>query len=224
MDEARAGDTGKGGHVTRLGRNIVTSVMGFAIRFMCATVRFRFDSSITGISAATLRNDMSVGFWHGDTQGALALLRHLRKYEVSANIIVTADWRGDVIDRTIKRYGHRSVRMPDGLEIRHFMSELKKTAGDRQHLFALSMDGPLGPKHEPKKILFRLSADERREVVVLSFDYSRAIRLGRWDSYAIPLPFSRVTMRANSLGTPTRAEVKDFDTLENSILRATGIK
>jgi len=203
--------------ILKMFRGVANFLAKLGIRLMCATVRIACDD------VDKLRGDLVAGFWHGDSQAALILLKLFKKQKIRTNVVVTAEWRGDVIGKTVRRYGHSPIRMPNGAEIRHFLSELKQTFDDKSRIFAVALDGPLGPKHEPKKILFRLANEAKREVVVLWFEYSKVLRLNRWDDYAIPLPFSKITTNVATFGIPTREEVKEFTQLERRILTSTGV-
>lgn len=61
---------------------------------------------------------------------------------------------------------------------------------------AIAMDGPLGPRHIPKKLIYFLSEKSNARLTGVTLSYSRKISLrNRWDHYRIPLPFSRITVR-----------------------------
>jgi lysophospholipid acyltransferase (LPLAT)-like uncharacterized protein len=180
-------------------RVIVTFVLGLWVRFVCATVRFRGDVEM-------LAPHQLLGFWHGDTQGALAMLRLMGRRGVYFSAITTTGWRGDLLSNIIARYGHTPLRMPDGMEMRRHMKTVLAAAKDTTRLFGMALDGPAGPHHEMKPFVPRLAADTGREFVTISFEYSCAIKSKRrWDMYRAPLPFSTVTLRVNVHGKIDRA-------------------
>jgi len=51
----------------------------------------------------------------------------------------------------------------------------------------------------------------RSPVALLSFSYSRAIRLKSWDEFAIPLPFSRIHARTRILPNPELFKDRDLE-------------
>lgn len=66
---------------------------------------------------------------------------------------------------------------------------------------AVALDGPLGPRHEPKKLAFYLSEHAEEAFVGISLSYSSCIRLTRrWDKYVIPLPFTTVDVAVKDYG------------------------
>lgn len=163
------------------------------------------------INEASLKEDTIVGYWHGDSYCMQLVLKEISKKKKRINVIVTADKRGDVIERIISYYGASALRLPDGLKIRHFLRKLKETS-KAPGIFAAALDGPLGPIHEPKKLLFLLASQSHKNMVYIHFKYNHVIRLKhRWDNYVIPLPFSRITARVEELGYIGKEDLRNFN-------------
>lgn len=60
---------------------------------------------------------------------------------------------------------------------------------------AITLDGPLGPFHEPKMFPFAISLFAKRRVVPLSINTQKKISLNnRWDKFIIPLPFNKINV------------------------------
>lgn len=190
--------------MARRGAGLLTHILRPGIELLGRTVRLEVDNP------EALAPDRMIGYWHGDSCGAMLLLRLLRRRGVEAATAVTADSRGDVIEGVMARYGLRAVRVRDGLAARRALPELAAAAADRERLFALALDGPTGPLHTPKRLLFQLACRTGRGVVQLRFHYSAALRLRRWDHYALPLPFSRVTVEVRPLGNITKQLLREF--------------
>jgi lysophospholipid acyltransferase (LPLAT)-like uncharacterized protein len=151
-----------------------------------------------------------VGYWHGDSCCVQIVLQQL-SLKNKINVIVTADKRGDTIERMINRYGAEAIRLPDGLKMRPFFKELKEGSKAHGEILAASLDGPLGPLHEPKKLLFLLASQADKEMVYIHFQYRCVLRLGnRWDQYVIPLPFCKITAEVETLGRIGENELRNF--------------
>ena len=159
-----------------------------------------------------LRGSKMVGYWHGDSIPMMLVLKEIRKgTNDPIHIVVTSDRRGDYIEHILHFMGAKAIRLPDGLKIRRFANELKALS-DTQGLVAASLDGPLGPLHEPKKFLFRLAHQGEKEMCYVYLKYSRAIRLKhRWDNYCIPLPFTQITASIEDLGQITQKDLHNFE-------------
>lgn len=152
-----------------------------------------------------IKENRMLGFWHGDSYPMQLVLRSLGRRKRNVSVIVTADTRGDYIEKMISSCGAEAIRVSDGLKMKEsyitVVTEAKKEGG----IFAASLDGPLGPYHKPKRLLFLLANQADREMVYLHFTYSHCIRLRhRWDHYVIPLPFTRIIARVEYLGKITK--------------------
>lgn len=137
-----------------------------------------------------------VGFWHEDSFVMNLILHEITKREAKVSVLVTEDERGDYIQELLEKCGGEAVRIGYGFcnagTLKELISSLKE---DERRSVAIAMDGPLGPRHIPKKLTYVLSEKSRTELTGVTIAYSgRLSLLGRWDHYHIPLPFSRITV------------------------------
>ncbi|NMA69303.1 MAG: hypothetical protein GX958_07785 [Desulfitobacterium sp.] len=165
-----------------------------------------------------IQGNKMVGYWHGDSVPMMLVLKEIQKgMNEPINIVVTADQRGDYIENILNFIGAKAIRLPDGLKIRRFLNQLKELSST-QGIVAASLDGPLGPLHEPKKFLFRLARQGEKEMCYVYLNYSRAIYLKhRWDNYCIPLPFTQITACVEDLGFITQEKLKEFDNFKGQL-------
>lgn len=63
----------------------------------------------------------------------------------------------------------------------------------------ITPDGSRGPKYKAKSGALLVARASKSPVVLLTFSYSSAIRLKSWDSFVIPLPFSRIEVNTQIL-------------------------
>lgn len=153
------------------------------------------------------------GYWHGDSYSSQLLMRYMGRGDNKVTVLVTADRRGDYIERMLARYNGNVLRAHDGFGMREAYRDIIAHAKE-EGMFATSLDGPLGPYHEPKKLVFFLAEQARKEMVFIQFNYSHCITIkNRWDQYKIPLPFTKITIKANDLGIISKNELKDFKSL-----------
>jgi lysophospholipid acyltransferase (LPLAT)-like uncharacterized protein len=173
--------------------------------------------NITGID--NIREQQLLGYWHGDSLTMELVLGIITKSIKEVNVIVTADKRGDYIEQIIQAYGAKALRLPDGLKMRPFFKELIEVGTDTKGILAASLDGPLGPLHEPKKLLFLLAAKSNKELVYLEFSYKRVLRLTRrWDNYVILFPFSKVNATLKTMGNITNDELSNFNDIKQKMM------
>ena len=84
---------------------------------------------------------------------------------------------------------------------------------EKTHSIAVALDGPLGPRHEPKKLAFYLSEHAEEDFVGISLSYSSCLRLKhRWDKYVIPLPYTTVTVAVKNYGVVKKSRIPELPT------------
>ena len=115
--------------------------------------------------------------------------------------------------------GGHALRVPDGFAAFGALKKILQDSYESTRSIAVALDGPLGPRHEPKKLAFYLAEQAQESFVGISVSYHGCIRLfWRWDHYAIPLPFSRVSVAVHDYGEvnkkqipvlPTKAEAEE---------------
>ncbi len=141
------------------------------------------------------------GFWHEDSFFMNIVLEKLSHKTTPVDVIVTADTRGNYIEHMIKKCGGSALRVPDGYRAFAALKQIVQDSYEKTHSIAVALDGPLGPRHEPKKLAFYLSEHAEEEFVGISISYSACLRLTRrWDKYVIPLPFTKVTVAVKNYG------------------------
>ena len=114
---------------------------------------------------------------------------------------MTADARGNYIEYMVRQCGGNALRVPDGYGAFTAIKKIVKDSYEKTHSIAVALDGPLGPRHEPKKLAFYLSEHAEEDFVGITVSYSSCIRLWRrWDRYVIPLPWSTVDVSVRNYG------------------------
>lgn len=143
-----------------------------------------------------------IGFWHEDSFAMNLILNRitkLRKEQVF--VLVTGDPRGDCIQYLVEKNGGRALRIDyQAGQMAQLRGMLRLLKGDGACM-AVAMDGPLGPRYQPKKLVYVLSEQSRTPLTGVTLSYSGRIALTRrWDHYRIPLPFSRVVAELHNYG------------------------
>ena len=158
-------------------------------------------------------NDCILGFWHGDSFSNYLLLKDIKKRSINLDVIVTADRRGDYISDICKNYNVNPIRVSDGVKIKESLKEVKNISNIANRSFMVSLDGPRGPKHIPKKLAFMLSNNSKKDFVIISSKIDKKIELkNRWDNYVIPLPFNNIEFYIEREKYIDKEILKNFDT------------
>jgi len=63
-------------------------------------------------------------------------------------------------------------------------------------------DGSRGPMYEMKAGAVALALKTESPIVILSYNYTKAWRLKSWDRFYLPMPFSRINVKAVRYETP----------------------
>lgn len=158
-----------------------------------------------------IQPDTMLGFWHGDTYLVYMVLEKIMEVHNNVKAIVTSNPRGEYIESIIGAMGARAIRLPDGMAMFPMFRALKAESKEPGLILAASFDGPTGPVHEPKKLLFLLAKEAEKRVIYIRIEAKGVIRLKRrWDNYIFPLPFARVTAYIEDLGTIDQEVLQNF--------------
>lgn len=151
------------------------------------------------------------GFWHEDSFFMNLVLENLAHKTTPVDVIVTADTRGNYIENMVRRCGGNALRVPDGFKAFAALKKIVQDSYEKTHSIAVALDGPLGPRHEPKKLAFYLSEHAEEDFVGISLSYSSCLRLRRrWDKYVIPLPYTTVTVAVKNYGVVKKSRIPEL--------------
>ncbi len=158
-----------------------------------------------------IQPDTMLGFWHGDTYLIYMVLEKIMEVHDNVKAIVTSNPRGEYIEGIIDTMGAKAIRLPDGMAMFPMFRALKAESREPGLILAASLDGPSGPVHEPKKLLFLLAREAEKRMVYIRIETKWMIRLKRrWDNYRIPLPFSKITVHIEDLGMIDQEILQNF--------------
>ncbi len=129
-----------------------------------------------------------LAFWHG----ALLPLTFIDRGR-NIQVLTSMHRDGELISRVIAALGFGVVR---GSSTRGSVRGLiKLIAKGRDGLdLGITPDGPKGPAESIKRGVFYVTERSGARLVPLGVAAARAKRLSSWDSFMVPLPFSRVAV------------------------------
>jgi hypothetical protein len=132
-------------------------------------------------------------FWHGRI--LILVFSHRRR---KIHILISQHRDGEIIAQIVKRLGSVPVRgstTKGGAQA--ILELLSKT--DSGFDFAITPDGPKGPKFELKPGVIYIAQKTGMPVVPLTCSAKKRWELKSWDSFLIPKPFSKAVI---ILGNP----------------------
>lgn len=187
------------------GKRMICRVCYLYLKLLEKTVTFTWQHF------ERLGENQVIGFWHEDSLIMNLILKKIAENGIVVSVLVTGDDRGDYIEYIVEKCGGKAMRMDYETRNIGLLKELLRELDEEEHSVAIAMDGPLGPRHEPKKITFFLSEKGNAPLVRVTLGYKRKLILKkRWDHYRIPLPFARITVQFEDYGvTPLKRAYGD---------------
>jgi lysophospholipid acyltransferase (LPLAT)-like uncharacterized protein len=150
-------------------------------------------------------------FWHGVL---LPLTYVCRRRNIQ--VLTSLHRDGEAISRVIEALGFGAVRGSSSRGSARGLVRMISRGAEGLDL-AVTPDGPRGPARSVKRGVFYLAEKSGGRLVPVGVGASRAKRLSSWDSFMIPLPFSRVAV---VYGEPlVWCESDEFET-RSSLFRA----
>jgi lysophospholipid acyltransferase (LPLAT)-like uncharacterized protein len=167
---------------------LLTYIAIFYIDFVYKTSRIKASGEFNLLNSEE-KEKFILGFWHGES---FSLYPFLKGY--SLYVITTENTRGDYITLICNYFGYKTIRVPDESVGGNFLFKIRKEInGEEKGNLALTLDGPLGPYHEPKTFPFITALLTKRRLLPLTIKFKRKINLrNRWDNFTIPLPFNKI--------------------------------
>ena len=128
-----------------------------------------------------------LAFWHRDYITLFRLFRHR-----SVVAMTNQSRRGRIIAGICRRSGMHSLQV-NGNGTKQLLHSLQQVA-EQELGIGIAVDGPLGPPQEVKRVVLRLAAKLKCQIVPVSVaTTNKCVMKNRWDRLEIPYPFSRVS-------------------------------
>ena len=171
--------------VDRLLAGTVPIIAAFLMRLLYRTLR------VDIINEASVRERWDRGenffliFWHEH------ILMMVTAYSgPGVKLLISRSKDGELLAKTMKRFGHDSVRGSSSRGGRAAFRELLGVTKQKADI-AMTPDGPRGPRRELKDGILQLAKASGRGVVPVAFVCSRGHRFNSWDHFVCPYPFAR---------------------------------
>ena len=179
------------------------------LRLWARTLRFEIDDR-AGIVGRPVTENYIGALWHNRLLIFPLVLRRLFPNRDGAALI-SASRDGDLLADGVKRFGYDVIRGSSsrlGASAILQLTEVLASARD----VVITPDGPRGPVYELGPGIIFLAQKSGAAVLPMNLEYSRCWRLGSWDRFIVPRPFSKVRVlidrphRVKSTATPEEFE------------------
>jgi len=168
-------------------------------RLWCATLRFELYGSLPDSGTGAL-----LAFWHCDIFSAVAFLTQRRSRSGSAlGALVSPSADGLILARLLQRF---DVVTFLGSSDREGFSAFMQSAAYLKsggHLM-ITPDGPKGPARQMQPGLSRLARHCEVPIAFVRIGYAGCVRLKSWDSFVLPLPFTKCSVEVSTIAVTTR--------------------
>jgi|SRR5688572_18542914 len=169
----------------RLRLLLVPPLASLLIRLTRLTMRVRHVGR-DGIARARAGDRPYIhAFWHGH----LFLMPYSYRGP-GISILISAHHDGELISRTMARFGHESIRGSTTSGGAGALRQAVRALRAGRDL-GFTPDGPRGPRHEVQMGVIQAARLGGAAIVPVAFAASRCRRLGSWDRFVVPYPFSR---------------------------------
>lgn len=159
------------------------------VRLLGATWRIRLINNVSSVDALRREGRPIVfALWHGDM---LPLLYQHRHQGVA--VLISEHRDGELIARVAESLGFRTVRGSTSRGASRALIGLSRALADG-HDVAITPDGPRGPARSFAPGALIAAQRANAPVIAVGLSAQKAWRLGTWDGFTIPKPFSRVNI------------------------------
>ena len=162
------------------------------IRLYSATFRLTIENEQAWMDYVKGGGKVLLCTWH---QQFFAAIRHFKSYSVfKPSLMISKSFDGEIIAGVAERTGWRTVRgsssTDGGKALKAMIANLNESG-----LAAHILDGPRGPAGRVKAGAIQLALMTDAVIVPFYAAAERAWYFKSWDTFMLPKPFSRVTLR-----------------------------
>lgn len=174
---------------------VASAFAGLYLRLVLATTRWTLVNR-EHADGLVARGEGFVGaFWHQRLMMG-PMLR--RQTERRIFMLVSANRDGETIARAVAPMGFEFIRGSAANPRKRekdkggagALAEMIGVLNDG-HIVGMTPDGPRGPSRKVQPGIIRLAQLSGAAILPMGFSTSNALRLGTWDRFFVPLPFSR---------------------------------
>jgi lysophospholipid acyltransferase (LPLAT)-like uncharacterized protein len=172
----------------RVALAIVPRLVALLMQALGNTLRFSYVVE-PGVIPPTVATPGIYCFWH---QCALPSLLYF-KGKLRCSILVSQSFDGELIARTIERFGFDAVRGSSSRQGAAGLLGLKRSI-ESGFIAVFTADGPRGPRYKTKIGPVKLAQMMQMPVGILYLLPERRWTANSWDGFLIPKPFTRVAV------------------------------
>jgi len=162
------------------------------IRILCATLRYKLIDE-AGYLDEPVPRPVILLIWHNRILAMPVLYRRYCPSRKGLRVLTSASRDGAYLSEFVRYFGLDSVRGSSSRRGTAALFNLIRTLEDGFDL-CVTPDGPRGPRYSLRPGVILLSERCHIPLIPLLVEYSAYWRFNSWDGFAVPKPFSAVTV------------------------------
>jgi len=199
---------------------LLGTAAGWAMRMLCATLRIEVEDRC---GLARIEGPVVYCLWHNRIFSVPAAWRKLVRGARPTVVLTSASHDGAMLARAVGVFGLGSVRGSSSRRGVAALVALRKKLREGVDV-CLTPDGPRGPRYVLQPGVVKLAETGGVPLVPIHVELTRSWKLGSWDRFRVPKPFSRVRVIFDeALAVPGGLSEAEFETWRariEGILRA----
>jgi len=164
------------------------------LQLWARTLRYEIDDR-AGIVGRPVAENYIGALWHNRLLIFPIVLRRFFPQRHGAALI-SASRDGDLLADGVKRFGYDVIRGSSSRLGASAILQLTQVLASARDV-VITPDGPRGPAYELGPGIIFLAQRSGAAVLPMNLEYSRCWRLGSWDRFIVPRPFSKVRVLIN---------------------------
>ena len=166
------------------------------LQIWARTLRYEVDDQ-AGVVGTPVRENYIAALWHNRLLLISFVLKKFLPQRPGAGLI-SASRDGDLISDLTRRFGFDVVRGSSSRLGASALRELEKVLATGRDVL-ITPDGPRGPAYELGPGIVFLAQKTGTPIVPINVEFGRCWRLGRWDGFMVPVPFTRAEVTFGQL-------------------------
>jgi lysophospholipid acyltransferase (LPLAT)-like uncharacterized protein len=188
----------------------VGRLAGWAMRLNFMTLRVKYVDRCGVTAPEGIQGPVIVTLWHNRIFACVPAW----KAKCGARRVValtSASHDGAIVERALGVCGIGAVRGSSSRRGAAALVGLRRALRDGLDV-AITPDGPRGPRYAVQPGIVKLAQSSGAPIVAVHATYENAWRARTWDGFAVPKPFSRVTVTFDeAIAVPRRLDDDAFE-------------
>lgn len=169
-------------------KRLLFYIIGSLLWLYCRTWRYKIINEDRLLKLQAEGKTAVIAIWHDQL---LPLTFSWRGRNLAT--IASQSKDGDLITDMLMRWGYSVARGSSTRGGLRALISVKKFM-DKGHSVAVTVDGPLGPRHEVKSGAVYVAKISKSPLMPVLFHSKWMVRFKSWDRFVLPLPFAKINM------------------------------